>query len=192
MEWNGRIVLLSRIIIIIIILSGATIIPPPYTEALTLSTDLGESKMKRAWRQKHNNGRVATASSQPIRGRCKNGESKRCVGPLSRNQRENDRHQRQSRRWWRDSSQQLLASRRWSSPSGFRRASVVSCHDVSDRVGISFPKNSSVLSYNYVRIDDYNAMASSWFHSIRNSASFLGNGWNFDEILTRVIKLFGN
>lgn len=48
MEWNGRIVLLSRIIIIIIILSGATIIPPPYTEALTLSTDLGESKMKRA------------------------------------------------------------------------------------------------------------------------------------------------
>lgn len=28
MEWNGRIVLLSRIIIIIIILSGATIIPP--------------------------------------------------------------------------------------------------------------------------------------------------------------------
>lgn len=47
MEWNGRIVLLSRIIIIIIILSGATIIPPPYT-LLTLSTDLGESKMKRA------------------------------------------------------------------------------------------------------------------------------------------------
>lgn len=144
--------------------------------------------MKRAWRQKHNNGGVTKLLRCQVNryvGDAKI-ENRNAALALCLETRENDRHQRQSRRWWRDSSQQLLASRRWSSPSGFRRASVVSCHDVFDRAGISFPKNSSVLSYNYLRIDDYNAMASSWFHSIRNSASFLDNGWNFDEILTRV------
>lgn len=129
-------------------------------EALILSSEILEWKWKGREDGKHNNDGVATASSQPVRGRCKN----RNAGPLSRNQREWSTSKAITQMMTR-LQPAAACSRRWSSPSGFRRASVVSCHDVSDRVGISFPKNSSVLSYNHVRIDDYNTTASSWFHS---------------------------
>lgn len=74
--------------------------------------DLGESKMKRAWRKKHNNnGRVTKLLRRQVNryvGGAKM-ENRNAALALCLETRENDRHQRQSRRWWRDSSQQLLA-----------------------------------------------------------------------------------
>lgn len=133
-------------------------------------------KMKRAWRQKHNNGgvgdRVATVSSQPIRGRCKN---RNAALALCLETRENDRHQRQSRRWWRDSSRQLLARVDDHRPrvSGVPLSSLVTTSPIVLESRFQrIPRSFRITTYESMIITRRPPPGFT-----RNSASFLSNCW---------------